>query len=116
MRKKELANRPQCGQSPVAVKLTLTPKNYASIERALSREIGSKIIRQEPGYPAVRGEIVRVKKALCFVPDAGGFRNRSAAVHGAPGTTFEIEAEIIRHNAIAMASADEKTPPKETTL
>ena len=72
------------------MKLTLTPDNCAAIERKLIP--GSTVIRQEPGYPAVRGTIVRVKKALCFVSDLGGFRNRTAALWGQAGTTFEILA------------------------
>jgi hypothetical protein len=70
------------------MKLTLTPNNSAAITRKLLP--GTTVIRQEPGYPAVRGSIVRVKKALCFVSDLGGFRNRTAALRGADGTTFEI--------------------------
>jgi len=58
MRKRELAKRPQCGHDPVAMKLTLTPKNSDAIERALSKEIGSMITRQQPGYPAARGRFL----------------------------------------------------------
>jgi hypothetical protein len=73
------------------MKMTLTPSNHRRIECAFD---GTRLVKQEPGFPPVTGYTYRRNKTILFVADnaLGSLRNARPLVHGNVGTTFEFVA------------------------
>jgi hypothetical protein len=89
MNQNQLDNAPaprSVDQQQACSALVATEKNYKSIQRKM---LGELVRRTQPGFPPQDGRCEKIKKAIVFIPDAGGMRFRTPLVSSF-GDTFEI--------------------------